>query len=62
MTSKTYAELSSELSKLRKEHHEDITKAIFGGLNAEEEAAYQRRLDRIATLFRKIDAFNRSTE
>lgn len=62
MASKTYAELTSELSKLRTEHHEDVIKAMFGGLNAEEEAAYQRRLDRLATLFRQINALNESAE
>ena len=60
MASETYAELTSELSQLRTEHHEDVIKAMFGGLDAEEEAAYERRLDRIATLFRQIGALKKS--
>jgi hypothetical protein len=58
MPPKTRAELHSDLGILRKQHFEDMTKATFGGLNAEEEAVLQKRAQLIASLVRQLEALD----
>ncbi len=62
MASKTRAELHSELARLRKQHFEDLTKAIFGGLNAEEEAAHQKRAQLIASMVQWLETLDESAK
>jgi hypothetical protein len=59
MASKTRAELHSELAKLQKAHIEDLTKATFGGLNAEEEAVQHKRVQLIASLVQQLEALDK---
>jgi hypothetical protein len=58
MASRTSAELHSQLAKLQKANFEDMTKATFGGLNAEEEAVHEKRAQLIASLVQQLEAFD----
>ena len=49
------AELHAELTRLRKQHYEDMTKALFGGFTAEEEEVHQERLELMAALFHQLE-------
>jgi hypothetical protein len=55
---KTRAQLQSELAKLQRAHFEDLTKATFGGLNAEEDAVHEKRAQLIALLVQQLQALD----
>jgi hypothetical protein len=58
MASRTRAELHSELARLQKLHFDDMSKAIFGGLNAEEEAVHLKRAQLIASLVQQLESLD----
>ena len=57
-----HAELASELFKLRKQHVASLARALFGGFTPEEEAAHEKRVERMAVLVRELQALGETSE
>jgi hypothetical protein len=57
-----HAELSAELFKLRTQHVAALARALFGGFTPEEEAAHEKRVERMAVLVRELQALDETSE
>ena len=55
-------EIVAELAKLRKRHVEALAKSTFGGFTSTEEAAYQERVKRTASLVQQLGALDETSE
>jgi hypothetical protein len=58
--SKTRAELEAEVAELHRLQIESNRQATFGGWTREAEEAHQMRSDRIAALYREMDALRKT--
>lgn len=55
-------EIVAELAKLRKQHVEALAKATFGGFTSTEEAAYQERVKRMASLVQQLEGLDEAAK
>jgi len=58
MAPHTRAELVAEIVQLQTQQVDDLAEAVFGGWTREQEAAHQKRADRLEVLIRELIAFD----